>query len=421
VAQATTLTDDVLRRLIAVGQVDIVVGVPTLNNAGTIAATLRAAVAGLTEHFPRARTVIITADGGSADGTSEVAQDVASGASAFAGLRTRHVIATSYRGGPLRTGALRLIFTAADLLQARAVAVLDPDTASLNPAWIGALITPISSQSFDFVAPMHGRHPLEGLLVTQLIRPLIRATYGREVDEPVVGEFACAGRFAAHCLMQDAWDRSPLRDGIELWLIGTALAEDFRACQVYLGPRATAPATRPRPGLRDTFPRLVGSLFTCLDAHATSWLRRAASEPLPLIGAEPRSIAEAPSIDPTQLGRTFVEDLRALRPILESILAADTVAAVSALAEGDNPDIVRYPDEVWVATVYDFLAAHHAAVMDRAHIAQALMPLYLGRVASFVSEHAASTPADVAGALERLSQQFERATPNLIERWRSAR
>jgi hypothetical protein len=221
--------------------------------------------------------------------------------------------------------------------------------------------------------------------------------------------------------MQDAWDRSPLRDGIELWLMGTALAEDFRACQVYLGPRATAPATRPRPGLRDTFPRLVGSLFTCLDAHATSWLRRAASEPLPLIGAEPRSIAEAPSIDPTQLGRTFVEDLRALRPILESILAADTVAAVSALAEGDNPDIVRYPDEVWVATVYDFLAAHHAAVMDRAHIAQALMPLYLGRVASFVSEHAASTPADVAGALERLSQQFERATPNLIERWRSAR
>jgi hypothetical protein len=421
VAQATTLTDDILRRLIAVGQVDIVVGVPTLNNAGTIAATLGAAVAGLTEHFPRARTVIISADGGSADGTPEVAHDLASGVSALAGLRTRHVIATSYRGGPLRTGALRLIFTAADLLQARAVVVLDPETASLTPAWIGGLVRPISNQSFDFVAPSYGRHPLEGLLVTQLIRPLIRATYCREVDEPLVGEFGCSGRFAAQCLRDEAWDRSPLRDGIELWLMGTALAEDFRACQVYLGPRATAPATRPRPGLRDAFPRLIGSLFACLDAHATAWLRRTGSEPLPLIGAEPRDIAEAPSIDPTELGRTFVEDVRALQPILQSIVATDTLATISAMTEGSTLEVVRYSDEAWVATVYDFLAAHHEAVMDRAHIAQALMPLYLGRVASFVGEHATSTLADVARALDRLSQEFERAKPNLIERWRSAR
>jgi hypothetical protein len=55
--------------------------------------------------------------------------------------------------------------------------------------------------------------------------------------------------------------------------------------------------------------------------------------------------------------------------------------------------------------------------MDRAHIAQALMPLYMGRAASFVTEHANAPDTDAVQGLERLSQQFERRKPYLIDRW----
>src|SRR5947209_5059487 len=71
-AEDTVLTDDFLRQLINVGEVDILVGVPTHNNSSTIAGVIQAIQAGLLQAFPRERAAIINADGGSRDGTREL-------------------------------------------------------------------------------------------------------------------------------------------------------------------------------------------------------------------------------------------------------------------------------------------------------------------------------------------------------------
>jgi glucosylglycerate synthase len=420
VTQATLLSDELLRRLISVGQVDIVVGVPTLNHADTIAGTLDVVDQGLLRYFARARTVVIGADGGSTDQTLEIVADpsVAGAGTRIGGLRTRHRLAASYRGLPGRAGAIRLIFTAADLLQAQAVAMLDPDAPGLAPEWLGALLEPVTTRSLDVVAGVYARHPLEGLLVTQLIRPLMRAASGRQLEQPLLGAFGCSRRFAGACLAQDVWDRAPLREGIDLWLAGTALSADFHVGQALLG-RLPAPAQRrPGPGLQDVFIPLVGALFTTLDQHAGTWLSEARSTPVPIIsGAEtPPMDVEAPPPVASGLGITFRQDVRDLRPVLEQILADDTVASLLAIADG-GADVVRYDDELWVATVYDFAAAHHRGVIDRMHIVQALMPLYLGRVASFIGEHGQAPIADIQRHLERLAQAFERRRPYLIDRW----
>lgn len=364
-AQTTLLTDDLLRHLIAVGQVDIVVGVPTLNNAETIGGTLKAADEALAKYFPRERTVIVTADGGSRDGTPEIVAGLLSGVGKkdmSGALRTRHQISTSYGGVPGKAGAVRVIFATADLLQAGAVAVLDPEVTSMTPAWIATLVGPVSTQSFDLVTPLYGRHPLEGLMLTQLVRPLMRATYGRQVEEPLIGEFGCSRRFAAHCLSQDGWDSIRIRNAIELWLTATALVGDFRACQTFLGPRALAPGQQARRALRDVFPLVVSSLFECLDMHASSWLPKEGSEPLPVIGPEGRRTSEAPLLDPARLGDSFCQDMRDLQPVLEAILAPDTFAKIRSIADAGGIKAVRYSEDLWVATVYDFLAAHHTWV-----------------------------------------------------------
>jgi hypothetical protein len=267
------------------------------------------------------------------------------------------------------------------------------------------------------VAPVRARHPLERLLVTQLIRPLVRVAYGRQFDEPLLNEFACSGRLAAHCLAADVWERSPLREGIELWLAVTALSGHFKVCQTYVEGDPAARSQRSRPGLQDIFTPLVGSLFAGLDAHAAAWQRGNGSEPVPAIGAElPSRAAPSPGV-PSGLGESFALDVRDLRPVLESILAPETFTAVTAIAESAGAEGPRYPDETWIATVYDCAAAYHAGTIDRAHIVKALMPLYVGRVASFVNGHAALPPEEVARDLERLAQQFEQSKPYLIERW----
>jgi hypothetical protein len=247
----------------------------------------------------------------------------------------------------------------------------------------------------------------------------MRATYGRQIDEPLLTEFACSGRFAAHCLTENVWDRSPMREGIELWLAATALSGSFQACQTFVDIDAAAPH-RSRPGLQDVFRPLVGALFAALDAHAGAWMREMRTQPVPTIGLAPEPAADMASGVPSGLGATFAQDVRDLRPVLESIVAPDTFAMLSATAEAAGEGTIRYPDDLWVATVYDFVAAHHAAVIDRTHIVQALMPLYMGRVASFVTGHAASTAQDVVEDLEALARQFEQRKAYLIERWNRA-
>ncbi len=60
--------------------------------------------------------------------------------------------------------------------------------------------------------------------------------------------------------------------------------------------------------------------------------------------------------------------------MLEYILSGETLASLGALAE-KQPARLRYPDALWVSTVYEFLLAYRSGVMRREHIVQALAPL----------------------------------------------
>src|SRR6202166_493942 len=75
-AEETFLTDDFLRQLINVGEVDILVGLPTHNNAKTIGSIVHTIQGGILQWFPRERAVIINVDGGSRDGTTELVTGV---------------------------------------------------------------------------------------------------------------------------------------------------------------------------------------------------------------------------------------------------------------------------------------------------------------------------------------------------------
>src|SRR5215471_15827181 len=107
----STLSDALLRQLMAVGQVDVLVGLPTLNNAATIIDVVRAIHVCFTRDYPRLRTVMINADGGSTDGTPELVR----AASVVEGdvvqtsytLRTLHRVVAPYHGLPGKHTALR--------------------------------------------------------------------------------------------------------------------------------------------------------------------------------------------------------------------------------------------------------------------------------------------------------------------------
>lgn len=66
------LKEEVQAKIEQIGRADILVGIPSYNNARTIAHVVRAVQAGLVKYFPDARSVIVNSDGGSRDGTMDL-------------------------------------------------------------------------------------------------------------------------------------------------------------------------------------------------------------------------------------------------------------------------------------------------------------------------------------------------------------
>ena len=197
VEHQSALSDALLRQLIAVGQVDILVGLPTLNNAATIVDVVRAVHVCFTRDFPRLRTVLINSDGGSTDGTPELIRAASTSDADMVqtshSLRTLHRVLAPYHGLPGKHAALRTVFAAGELTQTKALVVIDPGGPATTPERVSELIGPIVRAEVEFLAPRYRRHPRDGVLITQLVRPLVRALYGIALDEPLGAEFACSG------------------------------------------------------------------------------------------------------------------------------------------------------------------------------------------------------------------------------------
>jgi hypothetical protein len=356
-------------------------------------------------------------DGGSIDATPEIVRDasIIERATLLAShsLRTRHRISVPYHGVPGKAAALRTVFAAADLLQARAVVVLDPEIASVTPESVAALARAALADDSEFVSPAYARHPLDGPLVTQVVRPLFRAAYGLALQEPLAGEFACSGRFAARCLEDPAWESDDLRLAIDLWISGMAADGGGRVTEVGLGPRRLT--ARPRPAVAALVPQVLDALFTCLRLQEHRWTARANSTPVARSAAAGSPPEPTASADGAGYAALFREGLGALGPILERALQPTTYEALRATPGSDGT--VRIPDELWAAVIRELAVAHRRAEVSRDHLLRAAVPVYLGRVASFVTEVAGLAPAEAEERLEALCLHFERSRSELVALW----
>lgn len=412
------LSDSFIRELISVGEVDIVVGVPTYNDAATVGQVVQAVRAGLLRYFPRARSVIINADGGSRDGTQDLIRaasisDLSLTANVSA-LRTLHSISTQYEGSPRNGAALHTTLAAADLLQARACAMVSPESTTLEPEWIERLLNPILRGGRDMVFPVYRRHKFDGVLIRNLVYPLTRAVYRCGVREPYPSEFALSGPLGSRFLAQDIWNRDQGRNGTELWFAISAISERVKLAQSFLGTKArpeNAPADLVK-AMRDS----AGTLFESMDTFSSLW--KAASEPLeaPCNGCQPASDMEPLRLNRKRLYQMFVFGLSELEPVFLSILSPETHAELKRMAEMPEEQFA-YPDTLWARTVYEFAAAYHRAVIGRDHVVQALVPLFRGRAVTFLTENRDASAEQVEQNIESLCQMFERELPYLVELW----
>ncbi len=413
------LPSELLARLEETGEADIVVGIPSYNNAPTIGQVVRAVSAGLEKYFPDRKAIVVNSDGGSKDGTSEAALGVELDTDSL--LLVSHPvhpvqrISTPYHGVPGKGSAFRTIFALARHCKAKACVVVDADLRSITPQWIELLAGPILEREFDFIAPYYLRHKYDGTITNGIIYPMTRALFGKRVRQPIGGDFGLSGRLAARYLEKEVWETDVARFGVDIWMTVTAIAEGFRVGQSYLGAKLHN-VKDPGADLATMFRQVVGSVFGLMETYKTVWQGVQASEPVPMFGFPFEVGVEPISINLERMIKAYVQGVSDLREIYQSILTPETLAALGDCARQPHESF-HIPDGIWVHVIYEFAAGWEHRALDREHLLQSLVPLYLGRTASFVIEVRESSAAEVEQRIERLCSTFEAEKSYLIERW----
>ena len=417
-AEENLLTDEFLRQLINIGEVDIVVGLSTHNNARTIQPVLTAIQAGILKCFPRERVAILNADGGSQDETIDLVMgasidDLRRGSKVYA-LRTLHSISVRYGRIPDPNKALQTIFAGADLLRAKACVIVSPEAITIDPDWLQRLVLPAYRDNFDLVCPIYQRQVFEGALVRNLLYPMTRSIYGSRIREPYGSEFAISGRLAADFLSSGIIDQDWGRLGPEISATIFALTGKYRVCQSFLGARP--PSSRGAHDMVAAVRRTVGALFASLDGNFAFWKAVSGSEPVPTFGTASALAPEPARINRKRLLDMFASGVAQLEPVLSSILSSSLLSDIRRIALlGINE--FDYPAELWTRTVFEFAASYHKSTINRDHIIQALVPLYRGRSLTFVSENRDGSEEDIERREESLCADFERMKPFLLESW----
>ncbi len=413
----TTVNDNVSEKLSEIKEADIVVGIPSYNNAGTIGHVVMAVQAGLARYFPDKKAVLINSDGNSKDGTKEVVQKTA--IEDFHSIFITHQkpflkISTPYHGIPGKGSAFRTIFEIAETLNAKACAVVDSDLRSITPEWIDLLLRPVLDMNYDYVAPYYLRHKYDGTITNSIIYPITRALYGKRIRQPIGGDFAFSGSMTSFFLSKDVWNTDVAKYGIDIWMTTSAVANDFKVCQSFLGAKIHDPKD-PGADLSDMLYQVVGATFDLMGTYHDVWKNIVSSENVPTfgfkyaVGLEPVYVNFEKMIEMFRLGTKELSD------IWKTFMAEELIDFINGKLSVMPNDTFNIPDEIWVDIIYSFASAYNSKKINKQHLLKSLTPLYIGRVASFVIETWQSSASEVEKKIEDLCIIFENKKGSLLK------
>jgi hypothetical protein len=112
----------------------------------------------------------------------------------------------------------------------------------------------------------------------------------------------------------------------------------------------------------------------------------------------------------------FTQAVRDLRDIWALVLTPATQAEIAALA-AIGQERFSFPPGLWVRVIYDFATAYRRPPVGHAQLLKTLVPLYLGRTASFILETADSDAVAVERLIRELAEEYVARKDYLVRRW----
>jgi glucosylglycerate synthase len=391
---------------------ELVVAVPSYNEADSIAYPVFHASEGLFRYFPEKGSVIINCDNNSPDDTKRVFLDTPT--------KVPKLYISTPPGVKGKGNNFKNLFRKVVELDAKAVVVVDADLKSITPEWIKHLAEPLFND-FAYVAPLYVRHKYDGTITNGIAYPLSRALYGRRVRQPIGGDFGFSGDLARTYLDSDIWDEAVANFGIDIWMTTIALSQGAPVCQSFMGrPKVHRPKD-PAGSLGPMFRQVVGTLFSLACRFESYWLRIKYSKPTAIYGFGLGEVEMPPKVDvdTERLLNEFHKGFQEYSGIWETIFSKDLYAKLIEI-RGMKRTLFTFPTDLWARLLYDTAVSYRQRVCDPELMMDALIPLYFGRTFSFVKKTKRMSTRQAEEAIEEDCLTFEMTKPYFVKKWAEA-
>jgi glycosyltransferase involved in cell wall biosynthesis len=388
----------------------MVLAIPTFNEVETIGHTTMQAAKGLAEYFGSLESVIVNCDNHSTDGTKEVFFSTPSE------MPKIHISTPPDQQG--KGNSLHNLFEKIRELEARIVVVLEADIRNVAPHWVRNLGEPILKGA-GYVCPLYVRHKYEATLSSSLVYPLMRCLYGRRVRQPNVGDFGFRGDLVEAFLSSQVWTESVQHFGVDIWMTTIALNARLPICQSLIGAPKIHRMKDPYVHLPVLFPQVISTIFDLMVVYADFWHQVKWSKPTLLFGTDAHEL-ETPvpmEVNVNRLHERFLQGFDQYKDMWQHIYD-QTVCPKLHEIRGLGLQQFSFPTQTWANILFDAAKAYSRAEQSkRTILVDSLLPLYLGKVLSFVKKTERMSLQQAEEYVETECGIFEESKPYLFKVW----
>jgi len=390
---------------------ELIVGIPSYNEADNIAFPTDVASRALADLFPNKKSVIINVDNNSPDGTKDAFLSTPT--------KTPKIYISTPPGVKGKGNNFHNLFKAAVELNAKAIIVVDADLKSITPDWIRYLGEPLMND-FDYVAPIYVRHKYDGTITNHIAYPLLRTLFGLRVRQPIGGDFGFSGKLARAFLSEKLWNDKIANFGIDVWMTTIAIARRFNVCQAFLGTPKVHRPKDPADDLNTMFTQVVSTLFDLMIDFEYLWKDTHESRPSSIYGFGLGVVEKPPAVavNTEKLYQSFMAGFEKYGKIWKAIVPLPEYSEILKFKNIKNKDRFYYPSNLWARILFNFAVAYKSnSRFDQNEIMEALIPFYHSRVLSFVNRTQDLEVKEAEEYLENINRVFEKEKYYLIERW----
>lgn len=388
---------------------ELVVCIPSYNEADSISYPTMQADEGLRRYFKDRKSVIINCDNNSPDNTGKVFLETPT--------ETPKMYLSTSPGVKGKGNNFKNLFEKVVELRAKAVVVVDADLKSITPEWIKHLGEPLF-EGFSYVAPLYVRHKYDGTITNGIAYPMTRALYGRRVRQPIGGDFGFNGKLARAYLESSVWNKAVANFGIDIWMTTLAINQRVQICQSFMGRPKVHRTKDPGAHLGPMFRQVVGTLFSMMKEFQAFWKKVKYSRPTAIFGFGLGDIEMPPKVEVNtkNLMEKFHRGFDEYGDQWKETLTGQVYNKLHEIGEMKE-EVFTFPTDLWARVLFDMAVAHRNSVIDRDLMMDSLIPLYFGRTLSFVKRTKRMSIKQAEEAIEQDCAAFEMAKPYLLKRW----